>query len=153
MKKLLALAVVSTVAYGGWRWQHHSSTTTDKPGLALDRVWLDHIPRGERDQFNVFLASSEQSMGIFQRTTIWKGEYESFRFEASGGEIRIVYPSNGDRESVRVKARECDEGGFDYCLELDGASRGVKRYYSREGWEIGNLDQSKIEDIVQHAAE
>jgi hypothetical protein len=26
---------------------------------------------------------------------------------------------------------------MDYCLELSGASRGVKRYYSRKGFEIG----------------
>ena len=26
---------------------------------------------------------------------------------------------------------------MDYCLELAGASRGVKRYRSMQGWEIG----------------
>jgi hypothetical protein len=26
---------------------------------------------------------------------------------------------------------------MDFCLDLEGASRGVKHYYSREGWEIG----------------
>jgi hypothetical protein len=59
------------------------------------------------------------------------------RYEGSGGELRLVFPQTGDRETVRAKARRCDEGGMDFCLELDGASRGVKRYYSREGWEIG----------------
>jgi hypothetical protein len=43
----------------------------------------------------------------------------------------------GDRETVRAKAWRCNDGGMDFCLELDGASRGVKRYFSREGWEIG----------------
>ena len=28
---------------------------------------------------------------------------------------------------------------MDFCLELEGSSRGVKKYYSREGWEIGNV--------------
>jgi hypothetical protein len=28
---------------------------------------------------------------------------------------------------------------MDYCLELEGSSHGVKRYYSREGWEIGSM--------------
>jgi hypothetical protein len=28
---------------------------------------------------------------------------------------------------------------MDYCLEIEGASRGVKRYYSREGWEVGSV--------------
>jgi hypothetical protein len=38
---------------------------------------------------------------------------------------------------------------MDFCLELDGASRGVKRYYSREGWEIrGPRDLDAIEREV-----
>ena len=28
---------------------------------------------------------------------------------------------------------------MDFCLELEGSSRGVKKYYSREGWEIGTV--------------
>ena len=39
---------------------------------------------------------------------------------------------------------------MDFCLELDGASRGAKRYYSREGWEIG---QAHDIDSVKHRAE
>ena len=38
---------------------------------------------------------------------------------------------------MKVRAWPCRERGMDYCLELTGASRGVKRYRSKEGWEIG----------------
>ena len=35
---------------------------------------------------------------------------------------------------------------MDFCLELDGASRGVKRYYSREGWYI---DRGRDLDAIE----
>ena len=141
--------MVSTVAYGGWRWQHHRHDA-DKVSVT-DRIWIDHLPRGERDTFNAFLAIDDHAQGVFQRTTIWKGEFERFRFEISGGEMRILYPANGDKEKVRVKATECDEGGMDYCLQIDGASRGVKKYYSREGWEIGSVDEAeqRLQSLVE----
>jgi len=93
----------------------------------------------------VFAAVSEHAVGLFQATSQWRGAFEAFRYEASGGELRLVFPQTGDRETVRAKARRCSEGGMDFCLELDGASRGVKRYYSREGWEIrGSHDLDAI---------
>ena len=31
---------------------------------------------------------------------------------------------------------------MDYCLEMSGGSRGVKRYYSRRGWEVRSADEA-----------
>ena len=136
MKKavLLVIAVVVTVV-SLWSWKHAARPGENR--LVTDRIWIDHIPRGERDTIRVFALVSEHSIGVFQATSQWRGAYEAFRYEAGGGELRLVFPQTGDRESVRVKARRCSEQGMDFCLELDGASRGAKRYYSREGWEIG----------------
>ena len=136
MKKavLLVIAVVVTVV-SLWSWKHAARPGENR--LVTDRIWIDHIPRGERDTIRVFALVSEHSIGVFQATSQWRGAYEAFRYEAGGGELRLVFPQTGDRESVRAKARRCSEQGMDFCLELDGASRGAKRYYSREGWEIG----------------
>ena|ERR1700733_13012815 len=139
MKKLLILSMVSIVAVGAWRF--HSSAP--KSRLAVNLVWIDHMPKNERDVVNVFVALTEQPVGGFNATSMWRGSFEAFRYELSGDDMRIVYPQNGDRDKVRVRAKECDDRGMDYCLELDGASRGVKNYYSREGWEIETLDQAK----------
>jgi hypothetical protein len=140
MKKILALALVSTVAYGGWRWHHSSSSSDAGPRLAFDRLWIDHMPKNERDTIQIFVLFHEEAMGMFQATSRWKGSYEGFVFEANDGALRIFYPQNGDNDKVQIKATECNAGDMDYCLEVSGASRGVKKYYSREGWEIGNAD-------------
>jgi hypothetical protein len=114
--------------------------------LLTDRIWIDHVPKNERDTVNVFAAVSEHAVGGFSASSQWRGSFEGFRYEASGGELRLLYPQTGDRETVRGRARRCTEQRMDFCLELEGASRGVKRYYSREGWEIdGASDVAAIE--------
>lgn len=162
MKKIVILAVVSTCAVAGWRALGGEDGAGDGAGagaarveqLVLDRIWIDHLPKHERDQINAFVAITDEPIGIFQTTSVWKGQFELFRYEAHGGELRIVYPQNNDRDRVQAKARRCDHDGFDYCLELKGASRGVKRYYSAEGWEIdgapapGEL-RARIDAVLQ----
>jgi len=152
MKKILALALVSTVAYGGWRWHQHGSSSADAgPRLAFDRLWIDHLPRTERDTVQIVVLFHDESMGVFQATSRWKGTYEGFVYEANDGELRIVYPQNGDKDKARFKATECNERDMDYCLEVSGASRGVKKYYSREGWEIGSVDEAeqRLQSLVE----
>lgn len=138
MKKVLLVIAIGVVAAALWSARRGGVTAPgDGPRkLVTDRIWIDHVPRGERDTIHVFVAVSEHAIGMFQTTSQWRGGFEAFRFEIGGGEMRVVYPQTGDRETVRPRARRCNEQGMDFCLELDGASRGVKRYYSREGWEI-----------------
>ncbi|MGE5180902.1 MAG: hypothetical protein ACM31C_02515 [Acidobacteriota bacterium] len=148
MKKVLMVAALAGVAYGGWHWQHSHHADTESR-LLRDRIWVDHMPRNERDMVNVLVVMSEQPVGVFNATSVWKGTYEGFRYEQSGDELRIVFPQTGDRDRVRVRARRCKEQGMDYCLDVEGASRGVKRYYSREGWDIDRQDElrAKLEQI------
>jgi hypothetical protein len=146
MKKAILLVVVAVVAVSVWSWQRASRPGENR--LVTDRIWIDHVPRNERDTIKVFAAISEHSVGVFQATSQWRGAYEAFRYEAGGGELRLVFPQSGNRETVRVKARRCSEDGMDFCLELEGASRGAKRYFSREGWEIKGSDVDAIERQV-----
>jgi hypothetical protein len=150
MKKLVLLVVLGAVAASVWSW-NRTAEPLDSDRLFANRVWIDHIPRNERDTINVFVAVSEHSIGAFQATSAWRGAFEAFRYEASGGDLRLLYPQTGDRERVRTKARRCSDGGMDFCLEkIDGASRGVKKYYSREGWEI---DSTRDLDAVKQRVE
>ncbi len=142
-KPLLILALVSTVGYGAYRVLGSDSapirTATDSDQLALDRIWIDHMPRNDKDVVNVFVAITDQPFGAFQASSSWKGQYELFQYTATGNELRIVYPQSGERDTVKHKARRCTDKQMDFCLELDGGSRGVKRYYSREGWEVDGV--------------
>jgi len=138
MKKRVLFAVLGSVAVASvWSSRHTSEPAETTNRLLADRLWLDHVPRSEKDTVQVFAVLSEHSMGVFQATSQWRGSYEAFRYEANGSDLRVVYPQTGDREAVRAQARRCTEQQMDFCLEIGGASRGVKKYYSLEGWEIG----------------
>jgi hypothetical protein len=152
MKKLVLFVILGTVATASvWSWKRTSEPVATDNRLLADRIWIDHIPRNERDTIHVFAAISEHSVGVFQATSQWRGNFEAFRYEASGGELRILYPQTGDREKARAKARRCNDGQMDFCLEIDGASRGVKKYYSREGWEIGQAhDLDAVKQRVEN---
>ena len=137
MKKLVLLAILGSVVVAAvWSARRTGEPSETDNRLLVDRIWIDHIPRNERDTVQVFAAISEVSIGFFQATSQWRGNFEAFRFEASGNELRLVFPQTGDREAIRGKAWRCTEQQMDFCLELDGGSRGAKKYYSRKGWEI-----------------
>jgi hypothetical protein len=143
-KALLTTVAIAGVGFGVYRWRSEPAPAPkQQDDLVTDRLWIDHMPRGERDVIQIFAAITEEPVGIFQATSRWKGEFEMFRYESHGDEFRIVFPQTGQRDKVRARATECDRNGMDYCLELSGSSHGVRRYYSREGWEIGNAEDAR----------
>jgi len=139
MKKLALIPVLAAVVYGGYRVRSHQPAHTTVE--VSDRVWIDHLPRNDRDTINVFALLTQQPVGVFQATSAWKGGFEAFRYEKQGNEIRAVFPQSGDREKITVTECPCDQRGMDYCLEVSGSSRGVKKYYSRKEWIIESRDQ------------
>ncbi|MEO8548583.1 MAG: hypothetical protein ABI678_01365 [Kofleriaceae bacterium] len=146
MKKLLVMVGVVVALAGAWRWQAGSHEATDGGGnkLLVDRLWIDHVPRNEREMVQVFVVLSEEPIGVFDQRSMWTGSFEAFKYTRTGGELRVVYPQTGKGETIKVKARKCSEGKMDFCLELDGG-KGAKRYYSREGWELRSLgDEQRL---------
>jgi hypothetical protein len=139
VKKLFIALGIAACAYLVVGWIARDRDAPAK--LLVDRIWLDHLPRGETDPVQIFLVLDEEPLGLFQRASRWKGESELFRYRVTEGRLSIVYPQTREREEVRYRAGRCDREDFDYCLELRGASRGTKRYVSKKGWEIGQLDQ------------
>ncbi|HEX3757223.1 MAG TPA: hypothetical protein VHW23_00895 [Kofleriaceae bacterium] len=136
MRKAVLLVAAVVISVCAWRWKHADDTALAPSRLVADRIWIDHIPRNERDTVQVFFANGKDALGLFAASSQWRGRHELFRYEGSGAELRVVYPQTGERETVRATARRCDENGMDFCLEVQGASRGVKQYYSRKGWEV-----------------
>jgi hypothetical protein len=134
MKKLLVLIILIVAAVLLWR-----AVRPDERGgeLVFGRLWIDHLPRNDTDTINAFALLRDEPIGLFQAASAWRGQYEVFRYEPRGdGKLVVVYPQTRERERIGYKATKCGEKGFDYCLALEGG-RGVKRYYSQKGWEIG----------------
>jgi hypothetical protein len=141
-KTIVALLICSLAALV---WRAHDR---DDQGLAFDRFWVDHLPRDAKEKFQTVVLSRRNRFGVFGAQTPWLGQWEAFRFNPrDNGKLEVVFPSSDERETVNVRARKCDEGGFDYCLELTGSSRGVRRYYSKRAW-----DQSGMQNPLPEAS-
>jgi hypothetical protein len=138
MKKMLVfILLLLIVGYFLWRWWHSNAEGRGQD-LFYDRVWLDHVPQSDTDTVQVFAAITEEPVGIFNRTSAWKGDWELFRYEPRGdGSVLVLFPQSREKATVTYRAWNCREKKFDYCLEIAGAGRGVQRYYSQRGWEIG----------------
>jgi hypothetical protein len=141
MKKLALLGLFVGVVVVAWRaWRHDAGDTK----LVFDRFWLDHEPRNGKDQFHALVLMGEHPVGHFALQTPWSGAWEGFHYHMvprHEDQLDLLRPDEKPQR-VTVRARACSEGGFDFCLELEGSSRGAKRYYSRKGWEFkgGNSD-------------
>jgi hypothetical protein len=157
VKKILLILLVILAAYLFWRWWTSDSVSAfDGRGqeLVYDRIWIDHMPTSETDTVQLFVAVTEQPLGIFESTSMWKGAHELFRYENKGdGKIIFQYPQTREQERGAYRATRCSEKKFDFCLELAGNSRGARRYYSQKGWEIGSLDEARLRvDQIEHDA-
>ena len=153
MKKpllILGLVVVGVLTLVIW------TTGPDGDLSVFDRIWIDQLPSKPKDTGNAFVAVTKQPLGVFQSASQYKGSFEIFTYKASGDELQVVYPQTDEKAKVKARAWKCNERDMDYCLELSGSTRGVKRYGSRRGWEIdesASLEQtlSRVESIVRPA--
>src|SRR5262245_51661250 len=112
MKKLLVVLLVVGTAVAAWRWRSGSGSSESEAiddKLVFDRLWVDHLPRNERDTIQIFAAITDEPIGIFQETSVWKGAFELFRYESHGDEIRMVFPQSNEKNKVKAKARTCND--------------------------------------------
>lgn len=158
MRKPWVIVVVAVVGFFAWRWMRSpSAELADDSGVRVQqRIWIDHVPSNDRDPINAFVLIQDEKVGVFQKSSAWRGAFEIFRWNGRGDELTLLYPQTGDRETVHARARKCSASGMDFCLELAGNSRGVSRYYSRKGWEIRATDapaaEQSIDDLLAHLA-
>ena len=150
MNKLLAVVGVAALGVGAWRVKAHYDTK-DGGGnkLLVDRVWIDHMPRSEREMVNVFALISEHKVGVFDQRSMWTGSFEAFKYSRGEGKLDAVFPQTGTKEQYSVKVRTCDKDGMDYCLDIDGGKHGVKHYYSKKKWVIRDLagEQQLVQEL------
>ena len=138
----LGLAAVLALAIGVSALGSRSSDQK----LLVGRIWIDHLPQRDTEHFEVFVAVEEGSVGVFQRASAYEGAFEVFKHEPRGdGKIQLLFPQSKKKYDVKYDAKACREKGFDFCLTLDGAPRGVSKYFSKNGWEIDGRDSAELE--------
>ncbi|MEO6775750.1 MAG: hypothetical protein ABI467_22510 [Kofleriaceae bacterium] len=150
MNKLLVVVAVAALGVGAWRVKaHHDTTDGGGNKLLVDRVWIDHLPRSERELVNVFVMFGEHHVGVFDVRSAWTGSFEAFKYSKDGGTVDASFPQTGSTEQYAVKVRTCTDHGMDYCLDLDGGKHGVHHYYSKKKWVVRGVaaEQQLVEQL------
>jgi hypothetical protein len=110
----------------------------DEATALLDkRVWLDHEPRTEGEQFHLLIFDRQHAMGVFQHRTVWKGNFEAFRYEAQKGRIDMKLPGSRSRVQTGFTVERVKRGQADVKLTLERSPRGPQVYY---GYDFGGHD-------------
>ncbi len=138
MKNFVLVVAVIAVAVTGWRW-HAKSAHHDESSLVDGRLWIDHLPRDERDMVSSLVVLRDQPIGAFGASSRWQFGAELFEYELALGKLEAKFPQTGALETYKVGAKKCASGSFDFCLEVSGGKHGVERYYSMEGWEVESV--------------
>jgi hypothetical protein len=140
MKKLALALLVLTVGVT-WRTMRHDAVD---PKLIFDRFWVDHEPRDRHEKFQAMFVSGEHPFGHFATRTVWTGQWEGFHYHVvpkESGVLELLFGNTDERQRMRYSARPCRDNGFDFCLDVSGTSRGVRRYYSRKEWVAATEDE------------
>ena len=114
--------------------------------LFVGRVWVDKLPKNDTDHMEIFLALADDPLGVFQRRSNYEGSFSIFKYELRGDDKAILmFPQDKTKHEVRYKATACNVKDFDYCLEIEGAPRGAKKYLSRKEWELDATSLPELE--------
>jgi hypothetical protein len=135
MRKLAIAFVLVLLGGAGWRMMHDRAPDAT---LLFDRFWIDHEPKSPPEKFQVLWVSAEMPFGHFTIRDMWTGQWEGFHYHVppkQPGELDFLFGRTNERQRVKYTARRCQEQGFDYCLDITGSSRGVKRYFSKKEWQ------------------
>lgn len=131
--------------------------SADGDEVLVGRIWLDHVPTKPNEHaewFVVIEQSAGEGQGVFSRASQFEGAFSVFGWKApSRGELVIEMLQDKTRHTVKYKAEKCAKDGFDFCLELSGAPKGVQRYGSKRGWELGgDADPARLREEIERRA-
>ena len=124
----IAAAVVALAACrdGGQRL-HDPLPPGEAEQLLAERVWLDRLPRSERERFHLALFIPD-GFAYTQHGTVWKGEHEGLIFDVDGDRLELFRPDSGERVTTRFRVERIEHRHADVKLILDQNPVGPREY-------------------------
>jgi hypothetical protein len=100
--------------------------------LLVDRNWVDVWPTDKTQRLHVYRFTPGMGGGVYQDRTLFKGEFELFRFEVREDLLRFDLPETEQDVETRFRIERVDgPAPFDLRLVLDRSPRGPRVYYGR----------------------
>jgi hypothetical protein len=110
-----------------------------------NQIWIDHLPEDDRDMFDLLAFISEdnedpEGYGVEMRRSHWELSQKIFFWQEAGKDkTTLHFPQTNKSQTVPHRTWECDEKGFELCLDFGG-----KRFYSFEDWVIEGSSASAL---------
>ena len=127
------------------------------PRQAVNRVWLERLPKSKRDVVGHFVLLDRQSkrLGVGGASSQWRHDVELFRWALDRNRLEQDFPQTRSKASNTIKAGECDDAPrpFTMCLDITGEDGKTQRYFSRREWKIkprGDLGETMTELVEDH---
>lgn len=111
------------------------------PTLLINRLWLERLPRNERDMVMHMVAAQRdsESGGVFAVASQYRVLMELFSFKRTGRDrLVLTFPQDNKRAEVRVRTWACPDKapkGMELCLEAV-YHQTRWRLYSRKDWVV-----------------
>jgi hypothetical protein len=154
-RKTTTFMVALVVALAG-AWLLDWWLVSDGPGtgqLLVNRVWLERIPRDDRDMIQqlLVLRQGQHQVGAVARASAWRAVLDGFVWQLEEDRRLVTtFPQDGRKANFAVRAWACQGQApepFELCLEVARGTRS-KRLYSRKDWIIrpdgGSRDHPEI---------
>jgi len=150
-KILLILALAAVFAYFWWtRERERSMVFAPDEGakMLVNRMWVDHLPRGEREKYTGYLFSA-RTFGMHDSAeSIYRHLMELFYFKLEGAAVNFQFPHDDRRtsSSFTVERLRDVRGPLDLKLTLKndpqkGGEEGV--YFSSSKWRKDKLPEPR----------
>lgn len=135
----LVALVLGAMALGLWINDRDPAPDTR---YLLNRLWVERVPKTERDQVHYFVAIEEsERVGTVALASQWRVHADNFRFKLKGKQLDLDFPQERKLASFQAKTEKCSAPQpFTLCLDLVGKDGRRVRFYSREDW---NLDDKE----------
>lgn len=153
--KLIGLALVGACSFGVWKLGSALlSDETQGTKHAVNRLWIDHVPRDDRDMITHFVIIDHRQgkFGAIGRSSQWRHMVDVFRWKLSGSKLDLFFPQDRAHGAVEIETWECEgeaPAPFELCMKMTNKQGRSWTFYSREDWEIdpGSAAESLAEIV------
>lgn len=127
MRTVLVLSIAALAACSA---KSSSVSDADARHLLIDRNWIDHMPKTDRERLHVYRFVPTMGGGVFQDRTLYKGTFELFKFDVDGDHLTFDLPETHERVRSQFHIEKVDgPAPFDLKLTVWSDPRGPSVYY------------------------
>lgn len=153
--KLIALALTGACSFGVYKAGQALLSDEDQGTKhAINQIWIDHIPRNDRDMITHFVLVDHRDgqFGAVGHSSQWRHIVDVFRWQLQGKTLRMFFPQDRVKGQVEIETWRCEgeaPAPFELCMKMTNKNGRSFMLYSRDDWKIEPNDvHDSLADIV-----